>query len=584
MSTSMSTGISKQQSQITSVTPMTPQTTITAPPLAMGHSPSSPSSSFVEAGRMQTKSPSESTERGTPPLTVPSRPTPVGQLTAKPNQTLLKSVNNNNDNNNPPQATTASLQHTPARNPTQKEAMSFLTPAIMKVKPYTGQSILGWRKWAKRYKNPAYSKYPASNEAINTNISKVTWDLDSKKPKAISEQNVYSDFMKDWKETQYRQRPPSAPMMESIRLINNVNLPQDIITKLEMSGWDATKCCDPTLPHTEKKLTRVSRNLKRSSEIPDSESEDNSEEVLSQAKQQQRESSFDNAIFLIDDPEDEDIQPSGQFSRQASSAAEATTTSPEKALTSLATFQLPKPPRVIASQKKESETAVSASRHPQDIPDTGPEQASRIDGVAKPAEQLTKKTKSTNSVLQDADSLSNGLPSPYSSSSSKGEKRISTKDLRRALHKVKKLDALSGNHATQLEDQGGQLLAQTQRLDNIDRAVGEQVGNSYQFAMELEAHTTFLKKQDLALAQLRNDNQALQACLQDVLLPLAQAVNAMHKSTKRDKKTLVANAKRARKELEEFEAAGRNAVAVKRGTRNLGQVLGAHQGDRMDMD
>ncbi|KXH43840.1 hypothetical protein CSIM01_11996 [Colletotrichum simmondsii] len=516
-------------------------------------------------------------------MTGPSRLTSVGQLTVKPNQPLLKSVKDNNL----PQGTAASTQRLIAEKLAQKESATSLKPEIMKDKPYTGQLIVGWRKWAKRHKNPAYSRYPACNEAVNTHISKVLWDLENKKPKALSEQKVYGDFMKDWKETQYRQRPPSAPMMESIRLINNGSLPQDIVTKLEISGWDATKCCDPTLPHSEKKLARVPPNLKRSSKDPESESENDSEKVdLAQAKQQQRGSSFDNAISFIDDPEDEDIQSSGQSSRQASSAAEAVITSPKRALPPLTTFQPPNPPRVVTSQNDDSEAAESASRHLQGISSAGTEKVSSLGGVANSAQQLTKKTESTNFVHQDVNSLSNRPPSPYSSfpSSSKSGKRISTKDLRRALHKVKKLDALSGTHSTQLEDQGGQLLAQTQRLDNIERAVGEQVSNSYNFAMELEAHTTFLKKQDLALAQLRNDNQALRACLQDVLLPLAQAVNAMHKSTKRDKKILEANVKRAKKELEEFEAAGRNAEAVKRGTRNLGQVLRAPQGDRMDMD
>ncbi|KAG7048868.1 hypothetical protein JMJ77_0014497 [Colletotrichum scovillei] len=579
----MSAGITSQQSQVKPVTPMTPETTITVPPLGLRRSPSPPSPSFVEAGRMQTISPLEPAERGTPQVTGPSRLTSVGQLTVKPNQPLLKSVKDNNL----PQGTAASTQRLIAEKLAQKESATSLKPDIMKDKPYTGQSIVGWRKWAKRHKNTAYSRYPACNEAVNTHISKVLWDLENKKPKALSEQKVYGDFMKDWKETQYRQRPPSAPLMESIRLINNVSLPQDIVTKLEISGWDATKCCDPTLPYSEKKLAKVPPNLKGSSKDPDSELENDSEEVaLAQAKQQQRGSSLDMAITLIDDPEDEDIQSSGQSSRQASSAAEAVITSPKKALPPLASFQPPKPPRVVVSQNEESEAAASVSHHLHGIPSIGSEKASRIGGVAKSAEQLTEKTESTNLFHQDDNSLSNRPPSPYSSSSSssKSGKRIATKDLRRALHKVKKLDALSGKHSTQLEDQGGQVLAQTQRLDNIERAVGEQASNSYNFAMELEAHTTFLKKQDLALAQLRNDNQALRACLQDVLYPLAQAVNTMHKSTKRDKKTLEANAKRAKKELEEFEAAGRNAEAVKRGTRNLGQILRAPQGDRMDMD
>ncbi|KAK1518904.1 uncharacterized protein CCOS01_11724 [Colletotrichum costaricense] len=579
----MSAGITSQQSQVKPVTPRTPETTITVPPLGVRHSPSPPSPSFVEADRMQTISLLKPTERGTPQMTGPSRLTSVGQLTVKPNQPLLKSVKDNNL----PQVTTASMQRLIAEKLSQKELVTSLKPDIMKDKPYTGQSITGWRKWAKRHKNPAYSRYPACNEAVNTHISKVLWDSENKKPKALSEQKVYGDFMKDWKETQYWQRPPSAPMMESIRLINNASLPQDIVTKLEISGWDATKCCDPTLPHSEKKSARVPPNLKGSSKDPESESENDSDEVaLAQTKQQQRGSSFDMAITLIDDPEDEDIQSSGQSPRQASSAAEAVITSPRKALPPLASFQPPKPPRVVTSQNEESEAAASASHHFQGIPSVGPEKASRIGGVAKSVEQLTKKTESANLVHQDVNSLSNRSPSPYSSpsSTSNSGKLISTKDLRRALHKVKKLGVLSGKHSTQLEDQGGQLLAQTQRLDNIERAVGEQVSNSYNFAMELEAHTTFLKKQDLALAQLRNDNQALRACLQDVLFPLAQAVNAMHKSTKRDKKTLEANAKRAKKELEEFEAAGRNAEAVKRGTQNLGQVLRAPQGDRMDMN
>ncbi|KAK1671961.1 hypothetical protein BDP55DRAFT_674697 [Colletotrichum godetiae] len=184
------------------------------------------------------------------------------------------------------------------------------------------------------------------------------------------------------------------------------------------------------------------------------------------------------------------------------------------------------------------------------MPDAESEQASEIDGVAKPAKQLTNETKSTTSINQDVRLLSNKPQSPSPSSSIRG-KRISAKDLRRGLHKIKKLAALSGNHTIELQDQGGQLLAQTQRLDNLERTARDQANNIDKLAMRLEAHTDFLKKQNLAMAQLRNDNQALCTHLQDVLFPLARAVNAMQKSTKKDKRTLESNAKRANKELKD---------------------------------
>ncbi|KXH63054.1 hypothetical protein CSAL01_10570 [Colletotrichum salicis] len=577
MSTSAPAEMSSQQSQ---AKPVTTPTTLTAPPLVVGPSPST---SFFATTGFQAISPLAPAGKGTPQPAVPFQSASVGQVTAKPS----KSANTNDSR----RATATSQQHPPAQVRIQKEATSSLKSAIMpgRPKPYKGEKFDGWKRWARRQKDSSYERYPASSKVVDAHISAVLWDSDKKKPNALSEQGAYGDFMKDWKATQYKQRPPSAPLIESIRLINNLSLPQDIVTMLEIAGWDATKCCNPTLPHSEKKkkkkLTRGSPSLKRSSEKLESESDNNAEVVLAEAKQQQGGSSFANAISLIDDPEDEDVQPSDQSTRQASSSAEAAIANPKKALPLLATLQPPKPPRprVIASQNGESAAKSSVDLCLQGMPDTEPEQASKIDGIAKSAEQLTNETKSTKSINQDVKLLSNKPQSP-SSSSSKSGKRVSTKDLRRGLHKVKKLAALSGNHTTQLQDQGGQLLAQTQKLDNLERAAGDQANNIYKLAMELEAHAAFLKKQNSTMAQLRNDNQALRTSLQDVLFPLARAVNAMQKSTKKDKRMLESNAKRANKELKEFEAAGRNAEAVKRGTRNLGQILGTPQGDRMEVD
>ncbi|KAL2877987.1 hypothetical protein SGCOL_006734 [Colletotrichum sp. CLE4] len=530
-----------QQSQ---AKPVTLQTKLTAPPLA---ALSSPSTSFFATAQLQAISPGAAAGKGTPQPIVPSQSASVGQVTAKPS----KSVNTNDS----PRATAALPQHPPAQVPTQEEAKSSLKSAIMPAKPYKGERFDGWKRWARRQKDPSYERYPASSKVVDTHISAVLWDSDMKKPKALSEQRAYGDFIKDWKATKYEQRPPSAPLMESIRLINSLSLPQDIVTMLEIAGWDATKCCNPTLPHFEKKkkkkkkkkqLARVSPSLKRSSEKLESKSDNNAEVVLADDKQQKRGSSFDTAISLLEDHETEDAQPSDQFAWQASSSAEVATSSPEKALPLPATFQSPNPSSVIASQNGKS----SAGCHLQSMPDAESEQASEIDGVAKPAKQLTNETKSTTSINQDVRLLSNKPQSPSPSSSIRG-KRISAKDLRRGLHKIKKLAALSGNHTIELQDQGGQLLAQTQRLDNLERTARDQANNIDKLAMRLEAHTDFLKKQNLAMAQLRNDNQALCTHLQDVLFPLARAVNAMQKSTKKDKRTLESNAKRANKELKD---------------------------------
>ncbi|OHF03342.1 hypothetical protein CORC01_01395 [Colletotrichum orchidophilum] len=56
----------------------------------------------------------------------------------------------------------------------------------------------------------------------------------------------------------------------------------------------------------------------------------------------------------------------------------------------------------------------------------------------------------------------------------------------------------------------------------------------------------------------------------------------MHKSSKADKRALKSNAKRVRKELKAFESAGKNAKALKRGTRHIGQIFTASIGDRLD--
>ncbi|OHF03341.1 hypothetical protein CORC01_01394 [Colletotrichum orchidophilum] len=169
-------------------------------------------------------------------------------------------------------------------------------------------------------------------------------------------------------------------------------------------------------------------------------------------------------------------------------------------------------PMTTGSQEGESEAEASASQYHRAMPDAGVERSPSTDAVVTSIEQSEDDPRSPILIQHNVPSLPNS-PQGNNSSSSKKKERISTEELKRALRKGKKLATLSGNSTSQLQDQGGRLLDHTQRLGKLMSFVDELAEEISAHTIELEAHSSLLEKQSLALAQLRNDNQTLRARL-----------------------------------------------------------------------
>ncbi|KAF9872235.1 hypothetical protein CkaCkLH20_10327 [Colletotrichum karsti] len=136
-----------------------------------------------------------------------------------------------------------------------------------------------WMEWAKRQKNPAFKDTPES-AILDEVLEAVDWQYNQNypwgRPKICKWQQPYKHLIGRWGHEGEAgpDDTPSAIDLEATRIMNKGRLPNDICQWLENAGWDAEKCCNPTLTPSEKKLSTKSQNTTEQSEQSASEDDE----------------------------------------------------------------------------------------------------------------------------------------------------------------------------------------------------------------------------------------------------------------------------------------------------------------------
>ncbi|KAK1983396.1 hypothetical protein LZ30DRAFT_588533 [Colletotrichum cereale] len=348
-------------------------------------------------------------------------------------------------------------------------------------------------------------------------------------------------------------------MVESVRIMNSLVIPADIVEMLAGGGWDAEKCCNPKLQREEKKLDTGLEVLKRSIEDGYMSSSQTKKQKTTAAVSQKEPSKVKNSLIGIPTPTDQD-------SRESSLLITDVVVKTEE--------EFPKPAIPCPAGSLHNWTFGEMNDGPSSHScrgsieaDVGPHVVSNaaaikntrpVDIIGSP--KVTKPSNPVNSSSRGAHEIDTS-----SSISPRRKKHTSRKGLKRTIDTVSSsLAVTSADHSVKLQDQAGRLRECSENLKD--------------HSIQLQKHTKQLRKQDSALAQLRQDNQALRDSFQEVLLPLAQAVNALRKSSKDDKRALKSTKKRAERGLKELKFADKNTKVLKQSFENVRYILEAAEG------
>ncbi|WYZ45530.1 hypothetical protein EsH8_VIII_000846 [Colletotrichum jinshuiense] len=405
-------------------------------------------------------------------------------------------------------------------------------------------TVLGWKRWARQQKKPVYNEdsFVKTNKELDAYISAVKWDEETKKLVEISQQQPYRDFMNNWDSTKKRLSVPSAIMLEAIRLMNDLVVPADISDLLAESGWDATKCCNPKLEAEEKKLKIEPMDPRRNTEAEKDQSPPMKKVKMSTPLPHLQPPRLSTPVPKFSTAQ---TQPSpGRYSREIPPALgpEITKTGESNPVTVTHRPEEGSQDFHIPSKRAGDGNSLPNISHRGGLEiDAAPRFPNT--GAAVYNIQPAKTTASPNST-----------GSLYHKASSKRIKRVTRKRLRRTSH--------------QLGEQSGRLHGHADRLDEHQSRLQEHSG-------QLAGFSDQSQKQELAIEQLRLENRHLRRCLRDILLPLTQAVNAVSKSQRADRKTLKAAERRAREELRELKAARKTSKVLKRRLKQMDRDMPA---------
>ncbi|KAK2035378.1 hypothetical protein LX32DRAFT_688688 [Colletotrichum zoysiae] len=456
-----------------------------------------------------------------------------------------------------PPDTSAITQKSATRAVSQSVAASSSISAA-KATPKTSRTSAktpgGWKRWAKKQKNTAYSEpaFQLSSKTIDDYLCSLSWDAESKKPADISQQLPYRQFVDHWEHSKNPGHTLPAPMIEAVRIMNNLVIPTEIINMLAKAGWDAEKCCNPKLTREEKKLGAGQAELKRSVE----------DEFLFQAKKQKTTGTvFQEEPFKATNSLRKSTAPTDQSFRESSLLITEVMVKTEN--------ESPKPTHPAGHfhvHNTPGEKAGNAS----------PSNHFRRGGIEIGTNAVaTNKTQPINTmkppkVTKLTDPLGSSPRAAneidvLSSISFRRKKHSSRRALKRAIDNVNNsLAAISAGDSVELREQAVRVRQISANLEDHSN--------------QLQNHAEQLQRQDSALSQLRHDNKALRDCLQEALLPLAQAVNALRKPSKGDKRALKSAKKRAKMGLKDFKFAAKNNEALKQSFEHLRHAIGVAQG------
>ncbi|KAH0438046.1 hypothetical protein CcaCcLH18_03538 [Colletotrichum camelliae] len=113
-----------------------------------------------------------------------------------------------------------------------------------------------WKNWARVRRRAVFTQYPDEDARLMSNIRKVKWNSRKSRPMHIHTQVPYLSLMAHWKDRRIIADDvvPSAANCEAVYLMHKLRFPTNLKTILANAGWDAIKCCDPSLPVDQRRL------------------------------------------------------------------------------------------------------------------------------------------------------------------------------------------------------------------------------------------------------------------------------------------------------------------------------------------
>lgn len=464
--------------------------------------------------------------------------------------------------------------------PTAMMTTASSSKSTTKATPKKGQktgpkTLLGWKRWARKNKNPVYgdNEFHTSNRAIdNYLMGSMIWDENDKKPAEVSKQLPHMQLMASRENPNWRNKPPPPSMMEAIRILNNLVIPAPIVDMLAEAGWDAEKCCNAKLTQEEKRLVARPTGLKRSIEDEDGYSPQQDKKQKTSAEAAQK-----------DPSQPWRPGPLGQSSREPTLMHEQNIIKNERSSPLSGLFHpLGRFPSAdsLADESEDNGLGKYPNREspevegePHVLPGTNTAIAAVVNDIQNA--ETTKASKVINSTSAMNSSLGSALNIDTSGPVyPKVKKRSSRKELKRAVDTIgNSLTAISAGQSLQLQDQAGQLRECHENLNDHSSQLREQSNRFQNLDDQLRSHSDLLQKQEITLNQLRQDNRALRGSLQRVLQSLSQVITILRKSNKGDKRTLMSTKKRAERELKEFKSSDKTTKVLKRSLKSLDRVL-----------
>ncbi|KAF6840637.1 hypothetical protein CPLU01_01008 [Colletotrichum plurivorum] len=124
---------------------------------------------------------------------------------------------------------------------------------------YLDWNDFDWLSQAWAQKNPSYDLpgYRRARLSLWNKLQDVKFLIGSSELIYLPYQNSYQEITSTWRFKPLEERavrPPLAAHLEAVRLMNDFHMPENIVTLLAHAGFDADKCCDPTLNSEQKKL------------------------------------------------------------------------------------------------------------------------------------------------------------------------------------------------------------------------------------------------------------------------------------------------------------------------------------------
>lgn len=122
------------------------------------------------------------------------------------------------------------------------------------------QEQIQWLKQAWDQKNPSYKLdiCRGAGVSLRDRLRGTYFINTSSRLQSLCQQESYRIIEATWgpgRSQSEIKEPPDASHCEAIRLMNGLFMPDHIIRLLKAAGFDAYKCCDPSLPPEEKRLS-----------------------------------------------------------------------------------------------------------------------------------------------------------------------------------------------------------------------------------------------------------------------------------------------------------------------------------------